>query len=607
MSASPRWSPSTKQLISAALLVLAGLLFYSFRSILTPLIITFLAVYILDPIVGWLSRHLHVRRGWAITLVYLTILAALTTVPAIAAPAVVNQVADLLTNLDVIANRAIIWLEQPHDLLVLGRVFPLPAYEIPTISFDLEKIISLMRGTISPLAGGAFSVLKTVASGVGMGLLMVVLSFYLLLDAGRVGNSLVSLIPPAYRHEATSLLAQVSKTWNAFLRGQLVLCTIIGVLTWLATSIVGLRFSIALGIVAGVLELIPSLGPLLAAIPAVLLALFQGSAMLPTANLGDAIIVAGIYVLIHLIENNFLGPRIIGSSLHLPPMIVIIGVLGGITLGGILGALLAAPILATLRDVLRYIYCKLADTEPFPEPPGFAAKLQARNVRAILFDLDGTLLDTDDMWVDRLAGLLQPVPFLSRLYDARRLARRLVMAVESPMNALVTLVDIIGLDDKFLSLGEWLRKAYGQRDPGRYVAIDGIVELVRDLSQEYDLAITTLRNRAETQAFIEHFGLQDCFKAVITRQDVKRLKPHPEPIVKAARQLGYTPQQCLVVGDTVVDVRAGHRAGALTVSVLCGFGERPELARLHPDLILETTSQLAPYLRNSAGSSSPSG
>jgi len=434
---------------------------------------------------------------------------------------------------------------------------------------------------------------------------MVVLAFYLLLDAERVGSSLQSLVPPTYRREAAGILAQASKTWNAFLRGQLVLCTFIGVLTWLATSVAGLRFSIALGIVAGVLELIPSLGPLLAAVPAVLLALFQGSAILPTTNLGDAIIVTGIYVLIHLIENNFLGPRIIGSSLHLPPMIVIIGVLGGVTVGGLLGALLAAPVLATLRDMLHYVYCKLADIDPFPEPPGFAAKVQAHGVRAILFDLDGTLLDTDDMWVNRLASLLQPVPFLSRMYDARRLARRLIMAAESPMNILVALVDIVGLDDKLLSLGEWLRRVYGQREPGHYVAIDGTVELVRALSQEYDLAIVTLRNRAETQAFIEHFGLQGCFKATITRQDVKRLKPHPEPVVRAARQLGYTPQQCLVVGDTAVDVQAGSRAGALTVSVLCGFGERSELARLQPDLILETTSQLTPYLRGSAGSASP--
>ena len=606
MSASPRWGPGTKQLISAALLVLAALLLYSFRSILTPLIITFLIVYILDPIVGWLSRLIHVRRGWAIGLVYLVGLAVLTTVPAVTAPAVVNQVADLLTNLQVIANRAIIWLEQPHDFLVWGRMLALPALEIPTISFDLEQLLSLMRGTITPLAGGAFSVLKTVASGVGTLVLMVVLAFYLLLDAARFATGLMGLIPPAYRHEASGLLAQISKTWNAFLRGQLLLCTFIGVLTWLATSIIGLRFSIALGIVAGVLELIPSLGPLLSGVPAVLLALFQGSAVLPTSNLGDAVIVAGIYVLIHFIENNFLGPRIIGSSLHLPPMIVIIGVLGGITIGGLLGALLAAPILATLRDVLRYVYCKLADIDPFPEPPSFAAKLQAHNVRAILFDLDGTLLDTDDMWVDRLAGLLQPVPFLSRLYDARHLARRLVMAIEGPMNALVTVLDIVGLDNKFLSLSEWLRKVYGQRDPGRYEAIDGMVEVVRDLSLKYDLAIITLRNRAETQAFLEHFGLQDCFKAVVTRQDVKRLKPHPEPILQAARRLGYTPQQCLVVGDTGVDVRAGRRAGALTVSVLCGFGERPELARLEPDLILETTSQLGPYLQNSTGSSSPS-
>jgi phosphoglycolate phosphatase len=126
--------------------------------------------------------------------------------------------------------------------------------------------------------------------------------------------------------------------------------------------------------------------------------------------------------------------------------------------------------------------------------------------------------------------------------------------------------------------------------------MDGTVPFVRELSAQYDLAITTTRNRADTQRFIEQFDLADCFKTVITRQDVKRLKPHPEPVRRAAQELGYSPTQCIVVGDTTVDVQAGKRAGALTVGVLCGFGERPEMARLGPDLLLETTAELSANL-----------
>jgi len=596
MNASPRWSQTTKQLISATFLILAGLLLYSFRTILAPLVIAFLGSYIFAPVVGWLSRHLHVGRGWAVALLYLIGLGILAMAPAFTVPAVLDEVEDLWANMGVIINKAIAWLAESHEVPFLGYVITLPEIEIPTFAMELDKVIDLLGGTISPIAGGAFAVLKTVASGVGWLIFIAVLSFYLLMDAERIGPALVSLVPHPYRDETSKLLVQIDNTWSAFLRGQIVLCLIIGVLTAVAMGAVGLRFSIALGVVAGILELIPSFGPFLAAIPAVLLALFQGVSYLPTSNLGAAIIVAIIYLFIQSIENNFLVPRIIGSSLNLPPLVVIIGVLGGATTGGILGALLAAPSLATLRDVILYVYSKLADLDPFPEPLSFASRVRTRDVRAILFDLDGTLLDTDDMLVERMATRLQPVAFLDRLYDSKRLARRFVMAVEGPFNFMMTLTDAIRLDNKFLSFGEWLRRVYGQRDPAHYVAVDGVVQFIQESSQAYDLAIITTRNRRDTIRFVEEFGLQDCFKALVTRQDVKRLKPHPEPIVRAARQLGYSPEQCIVVGDTTVDIRAGKRARALTVGVLCGFGERPELERLDPDLIVGTTMQLAEHL-----------
>jgi phosphoglycolate phosphatase len=166
------------------------------------------------------------------------------------------------------------------------------------------------------------------------------------------------------------------------------------------------------------------------------------------------------------------------------------------------------------------------------------------------------------------------------------------MAAESPMNAAITILDILHLDERFFTLTEWFRLIHGQRKPAKYAAVDGAVQLVRELSEEYDLGIITTRNRSDTELFLEFFGLHDCFKTVVTRQDVKRLKPHPEPVRHAAEQLGYSPAQCVMVGDTTVDVQAGKRAGALTVGVLCGFGERPELERLKPDLLLETTSLL---------------
>ena len=599
MSTSPQWGRTTKQLIAATLLVVAGLLIYSFRSILPLVIIAFLIAYVFAPIVDWASTRLHIRRGLVIVLLYLIGLALLATVPALVVPSIIVEIQALVTNLGDITNRAIAWLDGIESFEAFGYVFAVPEITIPSISLELDKAMGLLGGTISPIAGGALSVVKIVALGVGQISLLVVISFYLLVDANRLGSAWQSIVPPAYQEEIGKLLAQFNKTWNAFLRGQLVLCTAIGVMTFVATSALGLRFSIALGIIAGVLEIIPSLGPTLAAVPAILLALFQGSSYLPFSNIVVAIIVAITYMAIQSLENNLMVPRILGATLDLHPAVIIIGVLAGVTLGGILGALLASPTLATLRHIMRYVYFKLADADPFPPPPSFATQVQERDVKAILFDLDGTLLDTDDMLIDEITGRLRPLAFLDRLYTRRRFARKFIMALETPLNLMITVLALIRLDKKVLSWGKWLRMAYGQRSPAGYVAIDGVVKLIQEASAEYDLAITTTRDRQDTLAFVERFGLQKCFKAIVTRQDVKRLKPNREPILHAAEQLGHPPEQCIVVGDTTVDVQSGKRAGAMTVAVLCGFGERAELERLEPDLVLETTAQLVEHLPES--------
>lgn len=605
MRTTPRWSRSIKVLVSAALLVIAGLLLYSFRTILIPIILVFLFAYIIAPLVGWLSRQLHIGRSWAVMIIYLIGIGALATLPAVTVPTMVSEVENLLRNLDAIGNRAIGWLEQidQYQIVLMGYTFSLPQFEPPVISFELDKVLGLLDSTISPLAGGAFSVVKTVASGVGWLLFMAATGFYLLRDADRLIPTVLNIVPDAYREEASRLIGLVNRTWNAFLRGQIVLCIVIGLVTTAAMSAAGIRYAVALGIVAGILEIIPSIGPTLASVPAIVLALFQGSSFIPMSNLGVALLVAGIYWMIQSLENNLLVPRIIGSSLSLHPLMVIVGVLAGATLGGtlgllggVLGALLAAPALATLRHVLRYIYCKLADLEPFPEPPSFASLVLQRNAQALLFDLDGTLAETDDALVQEWAHKLDRIPLLHNLYDSTQLARHTVMRLHRPANTLLTLLDVLGLDARFLALSEWVRQLYGQRKPEEFVAVDGAIALLRELRKTYRLALTTTRGRADVDRFIAQFGLDGAFTAIVTRDDVRRLKPHAEPVQRAAEELELPPEQCIVIGDTSMDIRAGKRAGALTVGVLSGFGEARRLKRHNPDLIVGTAIELLQQL-----------
>ena len=215
-------------------------------------------------------------------------------------------------------------------------------------------------------------------------------------------------------------------------------------------------------------------------------------------------------------------------------------------------------------------------------------------VEAILFDLDGTLIDTDDAMIERVARRLQPLARLFPQGDPRRVLRRAMMASEGPANACLTFLDILGLDDELFALGDCLRRLRGLRTSANFQSIGGAVEAVRELSGRYLLGVVTTRSRRDAQTFLEQHDLADCFSVVVTHEDTWRLKPHPEPICYAAEQLGVAIERCLMVGDTGVDVRAAKAAGAYAVGVLCGFGEQGDLEGA--DLILENTAELGEWL-----------
>jgi phosphoglycolate phosphatase len=366
-------------------------------------------------------------------------------------------------------------------------------------------------------------------------------------------------------------------------------------------TILGVRNAPVLGLISGVLEFVPAIGPVIAAIPGILIALFLGSSWLPLPNIWFAVLVGFTYVLLQQFENLYLVPRVVGRRVRLHPAVVIVGALAGLQLGGVLGVLLAAPTIASARLLLGYTYRKLFDQEPFlaPEMPidrshFWKELVDERGVRAVLLDLDGTLIETDD---ETAANLTQRLRFLGRLVpqmQRRRLARRWLMGSEDLVNGFITLLDRLGLDGLLFRLDDTLHHWRGIRKPENFVAVAGCPEMLRALAQRYRLAVVTSRSRHEAQAFLAQYELLDLFHAVITRDDVRRLKPHPLPVSKAAEKLGVPPAQCVMVGDTEVDVRSAKAAGALSVGVLCGFGEMNDFG--DADLVIESAAQLGDWL-----------
>ena len=361
---SPGWSAATKFWVVTFGTVLAGLVVYRLRHLIPLVGLAIILAYILNPVVNLLARRGRLNRTLATVMVYLGLLALIAIVPAVFVPSLVEQARaidrEVIRNVvqDVVLRIRL--YGQNATLQVFGLVIDLsPLY---------DQLVNNLEQFSSSLASRSVSFLLSFASGFAttiLGLLIIlVLSFYMVKDAEAITAYLENLVPVPYRDEVIELMEEISHIWRDFFRGQLTLCAIIGVATGTGLALLGVPNALLLGILAGVLELIPNLGPALAAIPALIIAFFQGSTHLAISNVWFTLIVVLMYVVIQQVENNVLVPRIIGGSVHLHPVVVLIGVLAGASVAGVLGIFLAAPVIASVRVLGRYAYDKLVDVPP---------------------------------------------------------------------------------------------------------------------------------------------------------------------------------------------------------------------------------------------------
>ncbi len=219
------------------------------------------------------------------------------------------------------------------------------------------------------------------------------------------------------------------------------------------------------------------------------------------------------------------------------------------------------------------------------------------NIDAILFDLDGTLVDTDDAAVDRLAARLSVFRALFPARSPRPLARWLMMQAETPVNTAFSLLDRLGLDGPLTAASARWHARRGSQGPTNYHPIDGVPQMLAELAGRYKLALVTTRSTRHLTALqTAHPEITTHLEAMIGRQHTRRIKPHPAPLQLAATKLRVPIERCLMVGDTPVDIQAARRAGAWSVGVLCGFGEQGELERAGAHMLLGCTADLAEIL-----------
>ncbi len=213
--------------------------------------------------------------------------------------------------------------------------------------------------------------------------------------------------------------------------------------------------------------------------------------------------------------------------------------------------------------------------------------LDISRIKALCFDVDGTLSDTDDLYAQKIVDILPRFLFP----DPMHTARRIVMWVEAPGNTLLGFADTIGIDDEMTVFIDWMNR-HRKHTLKKFLLVPDVDKMLALIQGRYPMAIVSARDEKSTMRFLTQFDLCKYFDTIVTGLSAPHTKPYPDPIILAAQKMGVNPQECLMIGDTTVDMRAGKAAGAQTLGVLCGFGEEEELKQLGADLILKSTSDL---------------
>ncbi len=351
------WSDRLRYFIFAAYLLLIGLLVWWIRAALTPLVIAGLIAYLINPLVNYLVDKTRMKHSVAVGLVFILSIASLIAVPAFIVPIWLDEIQSLTNNLDIIYRDLQARTATPIEFL--GLTIRLRDY-IPDFSV-------LVSEGLTNFTGDAFHLLEATTRNLLWVLVILVTVFYLLRDWHRLRDWILGLAPSKYHHDFRFIYREITKIWRGYLRGNLALMGVVGIIFTIAWTVMGVPGALILGLIAGLLTIIPDLGPAIAAVLAVLVALVEGSTFLPISNFWFGVLVFGVYLILINIKNIWIRPRIFGRSVHMHDGIVFVSIIIAVVIAGILGALIVVPLLASLGVVGRYIWRRIMDEEPFPE------------------------------------------------------------------------------------------------------------------------------------------------------------------------------------------------------------------------------------------------
>ncbi len=368
MNKDGQWSLPVRYLVFGLVALLFALVVWYARRIFEPLIIAAFTAYIIYPAVNFLTRRTRLSRTSAVNLVFIVTLLVVIGTPASLTSLFFDESTEVISDVVHIYNQVIIWLEQP-------RV-------IPGFPFDLGQFanqLNQFRSTfITSLTNQAIFILGRTSLGAVWIIVILVAVYYFLAEWPRIRNGFIGSFPESYEAELNELYLRVRRIWMSYLRGQIVLMLIAGIAFTIAWTIIGVPGGLVLGVIAGFLTLIPDVGPFLAALLAVGVALLEGStwSWMPASHLIVGLIVLAAYIILITIKNFWVRPVIMGRSVQMHESLVLISILLATVLWGILGALIIVPVLASLVVILDYLRRRVLGMPPFPPVEPFVMEEQ---------------------------------------------------------------------------------------------------------------------------------------------------------------------------------------------------------------------------------------
>ena len=340
----------------ASLILFIAFLVYA-RHAVTNLAIAAFVAYLINPAVTYLTTHTRMHRMAAVNLVYFSAVILLIGLPAILLPIFADEAQIIVEDLLGLTGQLRETLSDP--IRVGGLVFHLEEWG--------QSLFQVQNAVLSPLPEQTLQWLETTSVGV-LWFLVILVSVHLFLSQWpTMRDWLLNLAPPPYRPEIEELYNRIRRVWMAYLRGQIVLMVIVGVVFTIAWLILGIPGALVLGVLAGLFTLVPDVGPFLAMVMAAGVALLEGSTWIPLSNVWVTGIVLIVYLVLINLKNFFLRPYIMGRSVHMNEALVFIAIIMATILQGILGALLVVPVLASVIIIGGYIQRRVLGLPPFED------------------------------------------------------------------------------------------------------------------------------------------------------------------------------------------------------------------------------------------------